>query len=169
MREIGVTPIYHKTRECKAKTIVNVGGAGSSKSYSIAQLLIEKMATEKNKKIGICRKTFPALRMTALDLVIGLLKDYGTYDPNKHNKSNNTYTHKTNVIQFFSLDEAEKIKSADFSYIWMEECNEFSYEDYIVLKLRLRQPTQEGEVNQMFLSCNPVDAHSWVARLCGVK
>ncbi|GAG85042.1 unnamed protein product, partial [marine sediment metagenome] len=105
MREIGVTPIYHKTRECKAKTIVNVGGAGSSKSYSIAQLLIEKLCQEKNKKIGICRKTFPALRMTALDLVMGLLKDYGIYNPNNHNKSNNTYSHNSNQIQFFSLDE----------------------------------------------------------------
>lgn len=162
MREIGVTPIYHKTRECKAKTIVNVGGAGSSKSYSIAQLLIEKMAVEKNKKIGICRKTFPALRMTALDLVMGLLKDYGTYDPNKHNKSNNTYTHKTNQIQFFSLDEVEKIKSANFSYIWMEEANEFSYEDYTILKLRLRHPTSGGEINQIFLSLNPSDANGWI-------
>jgi len=162
MREIGVTPIYHKTRECKAKTIVNVGGAGSSKSYSIAQLLIEKLCQEKNKKIGICRKTFPALRMTALDLVIGLLKDYGIYNLNNHNKSNNTYSHNSNIIQFFSLDEVEKIKSANFSYIWMEEANEFSYEDYTIMKLRLRHPTTD-EPNQMFLSLNPIDANNWIA------
>lgn len=161
MREIGVTPIYHKTRECKTRTIVNVGGAGSSKSYSIAQLLIEKLCQEKNKKIGICRKTFPALRMTALDLVVGLLKDYGIYNPNNHNKTNNTYKHKSNVIQFFSLDEAEKIKSADFNYIWLEEANEFSYEDYTILKLRLRHPTVD-EPNQMFLSLNPSDANGWI-------
>ena len=170
VREVGVTPIYHRTRECKKKTIINVGGAGSSKSYSIAQLLIEKLCQEKGKKIGICRKTFPALRMTALDLVIGLMKDYGIYNPKGHNKSNITYTHNSNSIQFFSLDEAEKIKSANFNYIWMEEANEFTYEDYTIMKLRLRNPTLDDEPNQMFLSLNPIDAHNWIAtKLCGVK
>ena len=168
-REIGVTPIYNRTRECKAKTIINVGGAGSSKSYSIAQLLIEKLCQEKGKKIGICRKTFPALRMTALDLVIGLLKDYGIYNPKNHNKSNSTYNHNSNVIQFFSLDDPVKIRSTDFNYLWLEEAGEFTWEDYITLKLRLRAPTLEGEPNQMFLSLNPTDAHSWIAtKLCGV-
>lgn len=162
-REIGVTPTYDKTRECRAKTIVNVGGAGSSKSYSLEQLLIEKMCQEKHKTIGICRKTFPALRMTAYKLFIDLLKDYGIYDSDNHNKTNNTYTHNTNTVQFFSLDEAEKIKSANFSYIWMEEANEFTYEDYTILKLRLREPVGEGEINQMYLSLNPIDAHNWIA------
>lgn len=162
MREVGVTPIYHKTRESKAKTIVNVGGAGSSKSYSIAQLLIEKLCQEEHKTIGVCRKTFPALRMTAYRLIIDLLKDYGIYDPDRHNKTSNTYSHGNNIIQFFSLDEAEKIKSANFSYIWMEEANEFTYEDYTILKLRLREPISEGEINQMYLSLNPIDAHGWI-------
>ena len=166
-REIGVTPIYKKTRECKAKTVVNVGGAGSSKSWSIAQLLIERLVSDKGRKIGICRKTFPALRMTAYDLVLGLLKNYGIYNPDRHNKTNNTYTYNTSQIQFFSLDDPEKIKSADFNDIWMEEANEFTYEDYTVMKLRLRSPTVEGEPNQMFLSFNPTDAHGWIAtRLC---
>ncbi len=160
-REVGVTPIYDKTRESRAKTIVNVGGAGSSKSYSIAQLLIEKLAQEEHKTIGVCRKTFPALRMTAMKLIIDLMKDYGLYNPDQHNKTAQTYTHNSNVIQFFSLDEAEKIKSANFSYIWMEEANEFTYEDYTILKLRLREPT--GGLNQMFLSLNPIDANNWIA------
>ena len=164
-REIGVTPIYHKTRGCRAKTIVNVGGARSSKSYSIAQLLIEKLVNEKNKKIGICRKTFPALRMTVIDqLMLPLLKDYGIYNPNNHNKTNHTYRHGTNVIQFFSLDEPEKIKSAEFNYIWMEEGNEFTYEDYTILKLRLSGPVQEGETNHIYVSLNPVDANGWIPK-----
>ena len=162
-REVGVTPIYQKTRECKAKTVVNVGGAGSSKSWSIAQLLIERLVSDKGRKIGICRKTFPALRMTAYDLVIGLLKNYGIYNPDRHNKTNNTYSYNASSIQFFSLDDPEKIKSADFNDIWMEEANEFTYEDYTVMKLRLRSPTVEGEPNQMFLSFNPTDAHGWIA------
>lgn len=174
-KEVGVTkvayhtPVFERLRECKDTTVVLVGGAGSSKSHSIAQFLIEKLVMEKGKSIGICRKTFPALRMTAMDLVFGLLKEYGIYREENHNKTANTYTHGTNKIWFFSLDELEKIKSANFHYIWMEECNEFSRADYMVMKLRLRGPTTPDCPNQIFLSLNPVDASNWVAKLCGAK
>lgn len=174
-KTVDVTSVYDRTVACRAKTIVNVGGAGSSKSHSLSQEMLEKLTQEEGKTIGICRKTFPALRMTAMKLVLDMIKDYGFYDPNRHNKTANTYSynpadetgkpkwHKDSVIQFFSLDEVEKIKSADFSYIWMEEANEFTYEDYTILKLRLRKPIKDGEVNQIFLSLNPIDANNWIA------
>ena len=161
--QIEYTPLLQKTKDCKATTVVHVGGAGSSKSHSLAQDIILIISNEVHKTIGVCRKTFPALRMTAMKLILDLMKAYGIYNPVNHNKTANTYTHGTNTIQFFSLDEVEKIKSANFSYIWMEEANEFTYEDYIVLKLRLRQPTRDGGVNQMFLSLNPIDANNWIA------
>lgn len=149
--------------------VVNVGGAGSSKSHSIAQLFIEKLLTEQNKTFGVLRKTFPALRMTAMGLILGLLKEYGVYRETQHNKTANTYTYGTNVIWFLSVDEIDKIKSTNFNYLWLEEANEFSWEDYVVLKLRLRAPIKTGEANQMFISLNPSDSYGWVpVRLCGV-
>ena len=45
----------------------------------------------------------------------------------------------------------------------MEEANEFTYEDYTTLKLRLSGPTTKEELNHLFLSLNPIDAHNWVA------
>ncbi len=160
---IGFTNIFARNKASSAKVIINVGGARSSKSYSIAQLLIEKLITEKNKTIGICRKTFPALRMTSMKLMLDLLRDYGIYREENHNKSFNTYTHRDNLIQFFGLDESEKVKSAEFNYVWMEEANEFTYEDYVALKLRLSGQIQPGEQNHIYLSLNPVDAHNWIA------
>ena len=161
---VGVTSVYERNREATATTVINVGGARSSKSYSIAQLLIEKLVNESHKNIGICRKTFPALRMSTYNLVIGLLRDYGIYNRDNHNKTEHTYQHGTNTIWFFSLDEPEKIKSTEFNYIWMEEGNEFTYEDYVVLKLRLSGPVRLGERNQIFLSLNPVDGNNWIAK-----
>lgn len=162
-KEVGVTPIFERNRASRAKTVVNVGGAGSSKSHSIAQLFIERLINRKHYTGGICRKTFPSLRMTAMKLIFDILKDYGIYGEGNHNKTANTYTHGGNSLQFFSLDEPEKIKSANFNDIWMEEANEFTYTDYTVMKLRLREPVEEGETNQMFLSFNPTDAHGWIA------
>jgi len=162
-KPIGYTRIFERNRASKATVIINVGGARSSKSYSIAQLIIEKLVNEDHKMFGVCRKTFPALRMTAMKLILDLLKEYGLYQESQHNKSFNTYNYKTNQIQFFGLDEAEKIKSAEFNYIWMEEGNEFSYTDYTTLKLRLSGQVKPGEKNHIYISLNPIDAHNWIA------
>lgn len=160
--KIEYTPLLQKTKDCKAKTVVHVGGAGSSKSHSVAQLLILKLCNEEHKKIGICRKTFPSLRMTAMKLVIGLLQDYDRYIIDNHNKTANTYRYGTNEIQFFSLDEWYKVKSVDFNYVWMEEANDFTYEDYTAIKLTLRNPSRDGEANKLYLSLNPTDANGWI-------
>jgi len=170
VKAIGYTDIFARTRASKAKVIINVGGAGSSKSYSIAQLFIEKLVTEQNKIFGVCRKTFPALRMTSMGLVLGLLQEYGIYRGEQHNKTANTYTYGTNIMWFFSIDEVDKIRSANFSYLWLEEGDEFVWEEYIILKLRLRAPIKEGEINQMFISLNPANAYGFIAtKLCGIK
>ena len=163
VKDISYTPVFARTRAATSTIIVNVGGARSSKSYSVAQILIEKLLTEHGKKFGICRKTFPALRMTAMTLFLGLLKDYGIYREAAHNKTFNTYTYGDNLIQFFGLDESEKIKSTEFNYIWMEEANEFEYTDYVSLKLRLSGKCLPGEQNHLYISLNPVDAHNWIA------
>lgn len=168
-KTVGYTDIFIQNRESKKKVIVNVGGAGSSKSHSIAQLMIEKLLTEENKVFGICRKTFPALRMTSMGLILGLLKEYGVYKEENHNKTSNSYIHGSNTMWFFSVDESDKIKSTNFSYIWMEEANEMDYESFIILKLRLRAPSKTNEKNQMFLSLNPSDATGWIPiKLCGI-
>jgi len=169
-KSVMYTNVFARNRASKATVVVNVGGAGSSKSYSIAQLLIEKLVTEQNKVFGVIRKTFPALRMTAMGLILGLLKEYGIYRESQHNKTANTYVCGSNIIWFFSIDEAEKVKSTSFSYIWVEEANEISWEEFTILKLRLRAPVKEGEINRIFLSLNPSDSYGWIAtKLCGVK
>ena len=161
-REVEYTDIFRRNQESKALVLINVGGARSSKSYSVAQLLISKLIGENNKKIGICRKTFPALRMTNMKLFYDLLREYKIYDESKHNKTFNTYELGTNQVQFFGLDESEKIKSAEFNYIWMEEANEFSYEDYTNLKLRLSGHVEPGELNHLYLTLNPIDSNNWI-------
>ncbi len=168
-KEVGYTKIFEANRDSKASVIVNVGGAGSSKSYSVAQLLISKLITEDNKVFGILRKTFPALRMTSLDLILGLLKEYGIYKVEHHNKTANTYSFKNSTMHFFGLDDPEKVKSTSFNYIWIEEANEITWEDFIILKTRLRAPKKDNELNQMFLTLNPSDSFGWIpTRLCGV-
>lgn len=162
-----VTPVYTRNAKTTKPVVVNVGGADSSKSHSLAQLFIGKLVSEKNKNFLICRKTRPALKLTAYRLTIDLLKEYGYFGHMTHNKSDLTLTVHglNNFLVFASIDDPEKYKSAEFNYIWMEEANDFTWEDFIILKLRLRAKTVEGEPNRMYLTCNPSEIEGMVSRV----
>ena len=146
---------------CDTQKRINilVGGAGSSKSYSIGQhILLNIACQEKHKRILIIRKTLPSLRRSAFTLIIDLLSEYQI---SYHlNKTELEIKIGSNEIIFMGLDDPEKIKSAEFNYIWAEEATELSLDDYRQLDLRLRRKTDT--VNQIFLSLNPINQLHWI-------
>jgi len=164
-RAIGYTPVFERNRSSTARTVVNVGGSGSSKSHSVAQLMIEKFIVEQGKQFVIARKTMPALRRSSYALIVGLMEDYGLYQYVEHNKTDNVLTlpQSRNSMWFMGLDEPSKAKSiaGGVSYFWLEEADEFTFEDYLAFKLQLRRPTDK-EINQCFLTFNPIDAGGWI-------
>jgi len=163
-RQISVTNVFTQNKKAKAPVVLNEGGADSSKSYSLAQLFIYKFNNEKNKAFLVCRKSLPSLRLTAYRLIVNLLKDYGYYPKLAHNKSDRTLYNKANnnLMVFTSIDDPEKIKSAEFNYEWLEEANEFTYDDFITLRKCCRAKTNEDEPNTMYLSYNPVDEYGYI-------
>lgn len=159
--KVGYTDIFKWLTLQKNRYILLKGGAGSSKSYSLAQhLLLNKAYQENGKDFLVMRKTLPSLKLTAFKLIHELLDQYGLqYDLNKSEL--NIYTPNSCSFYFRSLDMPEKIKSAEFNYIWMEEATEFNYTDFQMLDLRLRKPNQ-GHPNQMFMSFNPIGMTNWI-------
>jgi len=163
-RKVEVTTVFDQNARATESILVNIGGARSSKSHSIAQLMIKKFNEEKNKNLLTTRKTLPALRTTAYRVAVDIMKDYGCYFYFTHNKSERTIynPYNNNWWLFTSIDDPEKIKSTEFNYIHMEEANEFNYDDYMILKLRMSGKEERGEHNQMYLSLNPTQKHGWV-------
>ena len=127
--DIEYTPLLTRANNCKARTIINVGGSGSSKSWTIAQLMILKFINEQDKQFIISRKTMPALKRSSYNLIINFLKkcvfgqtedgrSISYYDRCTHNKSDNTISLNNNTMLFFGIDEPTKAKSiADTSPI----------------------------------------------------
>jgi len=153
------TPIYDWLRKQTSRIVILLGGAGSSKSWSIAQHLIFKAYSERDRRFLITRKTLPSLRLSCLKLVIELLKEHNF--PFEINKSELIITTPTrSELIFKSIDQPEKIKSTEFNYIWIEEATEITLEDFRQLNLRLRR--QPKSTNQMFLSFNPIDENHWI-------
>ncbi|GAG25261.1 unnamed protein product, partial [marine sediment metagenome] len=145
----------------RTKKLINAiyGGAGSGKSWTIAQFLIfKKLYGEEDKRILVTRKTLPSLRITAYKLVLDLLGKYRL--PYQLNKSEMTISVGSNQMLFKSLDDPEKIQSYEGNYIWVEEATEITHKDFMQLKIRLRRDTDT--LNQMFLSFNPIDQFHWL-------
>jgi phage terminase large subunit len=158
------TKVFYRNQEARNPIVVNVGGARSSKSYSIIQLFIVKFMSESRKKFLTTRKTTPALRITAYKDAIDMLQEQNVYGYLEHRKSEKTLYNRYNgnYWLFSSVDNPEKIKSTEWNYVHMEEANEFTYEDFRILKLRMSGKMKEGERNQMYLSLNPVDEQGWI-------
>lgn len=135
------------------------GGAGSGKSFAVAQLFVERLLREHDVRMLVLRKTLPALRITAYRLILDLLREYEL--PFELNKSEMLIKAGTNEILFKSLDDPEKIKSFEANYTWLEEATELSYEDFTQLNLRLRRKN-EKYINQMFLTFNPISRFHWI-------
>lgn len=134
------------------------GGAGSGKSYSTAIWLLEKALKERNKRFLITRKTLPSLKVSCLQLFRELLSKHNlSYE---FNKSELEMVINTNQILFKSLDNADKIKSAEFNYIWAEEATELTHQDYLQLRLRLRRKNDLN--NQIVTTFNPIDQFHWL-------
>ena len=136
--EITSTPISKFLDETNKRINLLVGGAGSGKSWAVALHILRLAYSQKDKSILVTRKTLPSLRITAYKLILDLLKKYDL--PYELNKSEMVITTPTgSQILFKSLDEPEKIKSAEFNYIWVEECTEITIDDFRQLNLRLRR------------------------------
>jgi phage terminase large subunit len=123
------TPIFLKTRESKARIVINEGSSRSSKTYSLCQFLFLKLLEEKNIVITVARKTLPALKATAYKDFLDIVNKNGVYSPDNHNKSDLTYKIGTNEIEFISVDNYNKVKGRKRDYLFCNEMNELSKDE----------------------------------------
>jgi phage terminase large subunit len=145
----------------KARKYIFYGGAGSGKSVFIAMFICMRLIFGTNENILVLRKWLPALKISALPLILSILRAWGIFDPDKAlNKSDLYLEYKSNRIYFSGLDNPEKIKSAEFTYIWIEEATDLNKEDYMQLGLRLGRA--KGKPAKMLLSFNPIDQYHWL-------
>lgn len=154
--------IYDFLEQSNAKNVILYGGAGAGKSYTLAQFFIfERLLKYKNKRFLFTRKYNPSLRLSVVKLVREMLHEYQI--PFEENKSEQVFSfpYMRSEIVFRGIDDAEKLKSAEFNYIWLEEATEFDFEDYQQLRLRLRR-VNAGQRNQIYLTFNPIGQTNWI-------
>jgi len=152
--KINTTNVFHKAYRSETRITCLQGGTRSSKTYSLCQLFIVKCLEETGKVFTICRKTLPALKGTAYRDVLNILKELELYTEDNHNKSELSYALNGNLIEFISVDQPQKIRGRKRDYLWLNEANEFTYEDWQQLILRT--------TDKIYLDYNPSDPYSWI-------
>lgn len=153
-------------RDSKARRNLLVGGANSSKSYTVAQhLILNHFCKDRGIGIMVCCKTLPSVRLSAMTLILRLLRDYEL--PFEFNKSELRISNdRGNWILFKSLDNPEKLKSIEeVNFVWVEESTEITHNDYLQLNLRCRHVVP-GVLNQLYFTFNPVDFNSFLRGIC---
>jgi len=134
--------------------LVNQGGSGSSKTYSIAQLIIILCHEQTGNRFSIIRKSLPDLKKSAMRDFINLLRNYNLYNEDNHNKTDNIYELNGNEIEFFGLEKGQKVRGARRDYLWLNEANEIDLDSFRQLAMRT------SEV--VFMDYNPSAEDHWI-------
>jgi phage terminase large subunit len=149
------------------RIVLMVGGAGSTKSWSLVQyLILEKLLKQEKINILVVRKTFASIKASCIMLFTKLLDEYQI--PYDINKSEAIIRVGNNTVTFKGLDLVERLKSLEnCNYIFIEEATEVTADDFRQLNIRMRSPNPYG-VNQIFCCFNPTDPSSFLKTMCEV-
>lgn len=138
--------------------IINQGGSRSSKTYSLCQLIIVWCLQNPNKVVSVVRKTFPALRATVMRDFFEVLKDLELYEKSNHNMSENIYRFPNgSIVEFFSVDDEQKIRGRKRDIGWCNEANELWFDDFQQLNMRTE--------SKLIFDYNPSESASWLYEL----
>ena len=135
--------------------IINEGGSRSSKTYSLCQLIILHAIQNPKTTISVVRKTFPSLRATVYRDFVEVLHNMGLYSKQQHNKSEHIYTFDNgSMVEFFSVDDEQKIRGRKRDICWCNEANELLFDDFTQLNMRT--------TDKIILDYNPSESSSWL-------
>ena len=138
-------------------------------SRSICQRLCYLFMHYDDIIIAVIRESMPILKRSVYmgdPSIIRTLRSWNVPVDDWWNKTDGIITNPANnsEFRFIGLDSAEKIKSQNWNYCWIEEATELSLEKWMQCDTRMRRPNKHGP-DQMFISYNPISIYNWVLQL----
>jgi phage terminase large subunit len=104
--------------------------------------------------IAIIRKTYPSLKSTVLRDFIEILLGQEWYDEANHNKTDQIYDLFGNRVEFFSLDQPQKVRGRKRDVLYCNEANELTLEDWRQLTMRTTW--------KVLIDYNPSEPFHWI-------
>jgi phage terminase large subunit len=155
VRDLKTNIVWSHLEKSLKKIIIEQGGSRSGKTYNILiWIIFGYCLRNKNKVVSICRKTFPALRTSAMRDFLEILKNNELYSEEDHNKTSHEYKINGNLVEFISLDSPQKVRGRKRDILFINEANECTWEDWNQLVFRT--------VGRVILDYNPSDEFHWI-------
>lgn len=161
--------VYLPSLYDKRRYLIFYGGAGSGKSYFIAQRYIMKLLDSKMCNLLVVRAYANTNKISTYALMRQVIEKWklGKYFKCYESDLKISCLVSGNTAIFKGLDDSEKLKSVTFpkgelTDIWVEEASEIANEqDFNQLDVRLRG---RGTHKQITVSFNPVDVNHWLKK-----
>lgn len=149
-----ITTAIRKINNLKRRIKIIQGGTSAGKTYGILPVLITKAATYPRSEISVVSESIPHLRRGALKDFLKIMKETGRYFDERFNKSLLRYEFANgSVIEFFSADDSSKLRGARRDVLYINECNNVTFESYNELAIRTKK--------EVYLDFNPANEF-WV-------
>jgi len=150
------TTAINKILALKKRIKIIQGGTSAGKTFGILPILIHKAASQSGLEISIVAESIPHLRRGCLRDFLKIMRWINRYHDERYNKSHLKYTFANgSFIEFFSADDASKLRGARRDILYINECNNVTFEAYNELSIRTKR--------EIFLDFNPANEF-WVHR-----
>lgn len=155
--------VFDETYHSDKRVTINRGGTRSSKTYSFCQIAVFWLMTGRISYncdiptgiLSIVRKSLPSLKATAYRDVIEIIHNHNLYHLIKENKTERTLSFAGRMIEFFSIDDQQKVRSRKRQILFIPEANEIEYRsEFVQLAFRT--------TDRIYLDFNPDDPDIWI-------
>lgn len=146
-----ITTATKKIRNLNKRIRAVQGGTSASKTIGILQNLIDFAQSDKVPTLtSVVSESMPHIKKGAELDFLNIMRQSGYYKEDLWHRTDHKYTFETgSIMEFFSADDASKVRGPRRDRLFLNECNNISFETFEQLELRTNE--------FIFLDWNPVE------------
>lgn len=131
------TTAINKLRKLTKRIRIVPGGSSAGKTYGILPILIDKAIRNPLIEISVVSGTLPQLKKGALKDFKKIMLDLKRWRPECWHGTDMKYTFPNGaIIEFFSADDAGKLRGPRRNILYVNECDRIDFESYTQLAMR---------------------------------
>lgn len=158
-----ITKALKKIHNLKKRLRGIPGGTSAGKTIGCLQYLIMRAQTDKTPTLtSVVSESFPHLRRGAMRDWEKIMKEHQYFNEKNWDKTNSVYTYETgSKIEFFSVDQSEKVRGARRERLLINEANNISFQAFEELEVRTKE--------FVMLDWNPTNEFWWYTEVMGKR
>lgn len=158
-----ITQATRKIAQLKKRIRAIQGGTSAGKTIGIEEVAIDLAQRDAKATLtSFVSESFPHLRRGAMRDFLLIMKEQDYFKDKSWNKTNSIYTFETgSQIEFFSVDQSEKVRGARRDRLFVNEANNISLAGFEELEVRTK--------DIVWLDWNPVSSFWFYDQILGIR